>query len=1131
MSKYSLKKQYKKLIKEVDGFGLDYESDEEESVYGFDPENFMSLSDMVAQSTSGEKSPTLFQVFFPSDIPSDEIRGKTFVYGLDTPIGYDSVTSDIKNINARMMYSIKTDGNRRIGTEIKDIFGTKPAITGKSDTLIKNCFKRSVIDSMKQYLVCLSMKNVRLDEEIDYLNAGFVYLKSALISNFSKELTSHNKLEKHKFFKNIPLMMPGSKDELCKIDIKIGGTAYYTKPFTLSIVENSYSPLEDPYTKGEKNSIDILTNLVIRYWKDTATSEREEQIYKFVNDPGEKKELTIIQNAMGFYTSENLIALADLLKDTDNIENLIRKKYSTIQDLIQDFNQSKIIQKTLDFVPANTIGKGELALHLFSYTANPCLNIEPDAIINFENEPSARCSMKSFMSGAARTGTTPKCNPSIFLDLIYESFSPSRFFKSYKTSNIEKILVKDLIVDQGKGDEQREKLDNFYKLYNKDNKNDDEKSKYIDLQQEIGSYYEKIIKSKYQKQFIAAKIGYDIEMTVNQNYDVPEEPEESEALKKKRKKINKIYQFRKFEKINEAVRDTYLKKIKEKYNDFKKEVISEHNVKYVICISKDKDWFHIENSQINPDQIEITGSANSRVSFIINKETRPLGDRTAFERCMMELYTSKDLGHIDVSSEVSKNNFEKNEQNDSYKPKGNILKEVYSDLFKKKIVKEGGLGGHMRHPYENLDITPREMMDRIESYGIPQTVIDKVDGQNLFFTVERDGTLLFARNKQDMTHQDLVDKFTGHGAEAAFLEGGEAIKSGVEQWLSSAGNFAEQEILDIFHPTEDIRSFINFEIMHPKKSNQIQYDKKYIVFHSIVDFGEGRSQIFSSNQDERLKKLIGLMNPGVASTGFELASNREIDLNGLSNVQIMVYTDRIRDLIYELEMDEDEFLADGILRIIDKELAQEGISLEENTLKIMRDFVLYGEDSAGDAITSRDFTKHVSKEDAKKLRELGLTNAAKAKAKVANILSPFKEIFVDLGIDLLKGVKSAYLSPEKSDENIEMLRDKLRTAIEDYDQYMISTPKDELSKVALRLEPHVDKIKQVGIDKAVSTSVEGGVYTQDLDLEKITGGFAPLNQIVGAAYRDKEGIFPKFQNKFKKIEESKRYSLKSIFSI
>ena len=63
------------------------------------------------------------------------------------------------------------------------------------------------------------------------------------------------------------------------------------------------------------------------------------------------------------------------------------------------------------------------------------------------------------------------------------------------------------------------------------------------------------------------------------------------------------------------------------------------------------------------------------------------------------------------------------------------------------------------------------------------------------------------------------------------------------------------------------------------------------------------------------------MNAGVSSTGFELASNREIDLNTLSNVQIMVYTDRVRALIEALDMKEDEFLADGILRIIDEELS------------------------------------------------------------------------------------------------------------------------------------------------------------------------------------------------------------------
>ncbi len=94
---------------------------------------------------------------------------------------------------------------------------------------------------------------------------------------------------------------------------------------------------------------------------------------------------------------------------------------------------------------------------------------------------------------------------------------------------------------------------------------------------------------------------------------------------------------------------------------------------------------------------------------------------------------------------------------------------------------------------------------------------------------------------------------------------------------------------------------------------------------------------------------------------------------------------------------------------------------------------------------------------------------------------------------------------------------------------MLTTPKDEVSKVAISLQPHVDKVKEIGIEKTVSTSVEGGVYTQDLDLEKITGGFAPLNQIIGAAYRDKEGIFNTFKEKFS-MDENKKYSLKKVFN-
>ena len=225
------------------------------------------------------------------------------------------------------------------------------------------------------------------------------------------------------------------------------------------------------------------------------------------------------------------------------------------------------------------------------------------------------------------------------------------------------------------------------------------------------------------------------------------------------------------------------------------------------------------------------------------------------------------------------------------------------------------------HPYEALDMTPRQIIDRIKEYSTSQKIIEKVDGQNLFFTVEEDGTLMFARNKEDMTHDDLVAKFTGHGAEKPFIEGGNAIKRGVEQWLQSAGPAAEMEIREIFHPDGETKSFINFEIMHPDKPNQIIYDEKYIVFHSIVDYVDGRKTIHSTNKGQRLEKIIRLMDSGISSAGFTLASNRTVNLNQLTNVQIEDYVERVKEVALSLGISEDITLGEGIERIIKGKLS------------------------------------------------------------------------------------------------------------------------------------------------------------------------------------------------------------------
>ena len=96
--------------------------------------------------------------------------------------------------------------------------------------------------------------------------------------------------------------------------------------------------------------------------------------------------------------------------------------------------------------------------------------------------------------------------------------------------------------------------------------------------------------------------------------------------------------------------------------------------------------------------------------------------------------------------------------------------------------------------------------------------------------------------------------------------------------------------------------------------------------------------------------------------------------------------------------------------------------------------------------------------------------------------------------------------------------------------YMNEKPENYWEDEVHRLRPYLDKVIDKDITNIVATTVEGGVYDYQGDLIKVTGGFAPLNQILGAAYRDKKGIFPTFKEKFMQQESNKR-SIKNVYKI
>ena len=76
----------------------------------------------------------------------------------------------------------------------------------------------------------------------------------------------------------------------------------------------------------------------------------------------------------------------------------------------------------------------------------------------------------------------------------------------------------------------------------------------------------------------------------------------------------------------------------------------------------------------------------------------------------------------------------------------------------------GALGGHMAHLHESLELTFSELSDilaRVADADVEAT--EKVDGQNLFLTVNQAGDIQTARNAGDlkkggMTPEEFASK-------------------------------------------------------------------------------------------------------------------------------------------------------------------------------------------------------------------------------------------------------------------------------------------------------------------------------------------------------------------------------------
>lgn len=398
----------------------------------------------------------------------------------------------------------------------------------------------------------------------------------------------------------------------------------------------------------------------------------------------------------------------------------------------------------------------------------------------------------------------------------------------------------------------------------------------------------------------------------------------------------------------------------------------------------------------------------------------------------------------------------------------------------------GGAAGHMAHPYDDHGLTFNEMKELIAralegQLDIEEAVTEKTDGQNLQVTW-KNGQVGFARNKgtikKPLTTQELIGKFEGRGPISdAFKEAGQDLQAAFSKIDSAKLN-------QIF---KNGRVFANMEIIYPATKNIINYDKAHIQFHNLVEYDENANKVETNMAGGALiQKIIEDANSHMQNT-FSFIPPQKIKLGRVADFEdqqsaLFAEVDQLKN---QFQLKDTDLISDYHRSwwkdIITTKAQELNYELSEDLRDTLVDRWAFGDKSTSitaikKQIENLEFLQWVTEFDKKDFKSYQKQN-----------MEPFESIFLRLGALVLSNT-SEFLAANPNKAVQEIKRD-IASLMK---QVQSSKDPDILKKVEYQLK-RLEKLG--GFDKIVP--IEGIVFTFKGNTYKLTGAFAPVNQLIG----------------------------------
>lgn len=506
--------------------------------------------------------------------------------------------------------------------------------------------------------------------------------------------------------------------------------------------------------------------------------------------------------------------------------------------------------------------------------------------------------------------------------------------------------------------------------------------------------------------------------------------------------------------------------------------------------------------------------ADGEISSTILRNDIHNGDFNNFKTAYTQMVSDNEISEADVHRYF-------NTLSDEILPVQAKGKKMYDSLAESYWPKcsnalfEGGAAGHMDHPYEVESFTFRDLKDLIEDLfaGKISDITEKLDGQNLFASVDENGNTVFARNETHLFSaplylQDIENNPRWIGTPSvqhAFTNAAVTVDKVFKNLDDPIKFFNYNDEADGLR----CRNWVNLEILDTQNYNVIPYVESKISFHNIktARLGYQQKDAFSTSKDEQKHDMVDDPNNEIDMQKLQKA----IDITDRTAFKIQItpnvifkkiedgkkkaqeYIDVIDSLESKYSLPDDTMISKYKRDVLSEYLDGTRLAFLDGKLKEM---LLDRWLNKGKKIPIRTIVKETPLDDGRHLSPNEIAAVSDfdkndLQLVVRKIMSPLDNLFIVIGNEVLHSV-SGLANAGHETEVVSMLKKELKT-IED----AIQNSDDDKSKIKLE-----QSLKRLAAVNTELNSTEGIVFKYRGHMLKLTGSFAPVNQIFGTKIKE-----------------------------